>query len=450
MIDKTSTIAARLVFLGLLGMVLACLSLPATAATPEHSVAAHEIVITHYTLPPDKLAKAQALYRTRVIMFVVGSAYGLGVLVLIIALRLGSRVRDRAERFTERCGWQRASFAQAAIVVPLLVLSIDVLSLPLGVYRHHLSLEYGLSVQPWGSWLGDWAKGAGVGIVIATPIVWGLYAIVRRSPTRWWLYGWLASVPVAVCLVFVQPLLIDPLFNKFEPLAAAQPSLVPELEKVMHRGGLSIERSRMFEMKASDKVTTYNAYVTGIGDSKRVVVWDNTARDMTVPEILFVFGHEQGHYVLDHIWWSLAFGLAGLLIAFYLAYKLIGVVLTRWGGRLQIRGLGDWASLPVLMLMVSVFELFGQPIDSAFSRYLEHQADTYGLEVIHGLVPDSSQVAADAFQKLGEKALAYPDPNPLYVFWAYSHPPIDERIRFALTYRPWDRGQPDRFVKSPL
>jgi Zn-dependent protease with chaperone function len=242
-------------------------------------------------------------------------------------------------------------------------------------------------------------------------------------------------------------MIIDPLFNQFDPLEVKQPQLLPELEKVMHRGGLDIDRSRMFEMKASDKVTTYNAYVTGIGAGKRVVVWDNTSKDLTIPETLFVFGHEQGHYVLNHIWIILAFNILGLLFALYLAYRLIGGVLARWGRRWGVRDASDWASLPTLLLMFSVFSFLGQPVNAAFSRYLEHQADVYGLEAIHGLVPDSPQVAAHAFQKLGEKALSFPEPNALYVAWAFDHPPIPDRLRFAVEYQPWNDNVPTRYFK---
>ena len=87
------------------------------------------------------------------------------------------------------------------------------------------------------------------------------------------------------------------------------------------------------------------------------------------------------------------------------------------------------------------------PLDSAISRYFEHQADVYGLEVTHEINANSPEVAASSFQKLGEKSLDYPDPNPLYVFWTYSHPTISERLRFALQYRPWEKGRPTEFVK---
>lgn len=119
---------------------------------------------------------------------------------------------------------------------------------------------------------------------------------------------------------------------------------------------------------------------------------------------------------------------------------------SRFGERWQVRGGSDWASFPVLLLLLGVFSLVTQPVGAAYSRYLEHQADIYGLEVLHGLVPDSSQAAAHAFQKLGEKGLVYPSPHPLYVWWAFSHPPIGDRIRFAVDYRPWERGEPGRFV----
>jgi STE24 endopeptidase len=411
------------------------------AQTPDVASPAVGGVITEYTLPPDKLQKAEALYRTRVVLFVVGSFYGLAVLILVLALRIAPKFRDLAEQVSRR------RFVQALVFAPLLLLTVDVLSLPLSVYGQFLRVDYGLSVQGWPSWFLDWLKGELVGTLIGTLVIFGVYAILRRSPTRWWLYGWMASIPFILLLVLVQPIFIDPLFDKFEPLAARQPQLLEPLEQVMQRGGLTIERSRMFEMQASEKVTTYNAYVTGIGASKRVVVWDNTARELAVPETMFVFGHEQGHYVLNHIWKTLGFSIAGLLIGAYLAYRSIGPLLARYGGRWGIRESSDWASLPALILLFSVLTLIAQPLSANFTRTLEHQADIYGLEVIHGITPDSSQAAAHAFQKLGEKGLTYPAPNSMYAFLLYTHPPIHERLQFAVAYRPWDRGQPMRYIR---
>src|SRR5437762_954249 len=117
---------------------------------------------------------------------------------------------------------------------------------------------------------------------------------------------------------------------------------------------------------------------------------------------------------------------------FWMGYRLIGWVLVRWGGAWGIRALDDWASLPVLMLLLSVFLFITNPIGSAFSRHLEHQADQYGLEVTHGLTPDSGQIAAQAFQILGEVNLADPKPNPVHIVLFYDHPPVSDRVRFSL------------------
>jgi len=422
--------------LAILCLLLTAFFVSAQTSEPAGATATAAFAPIEYHLPPDLLKKSEALYHTRMLTFAVGTIYGIVLLILLLNFRIAARYRDWAERASAR------RFVQALIFAPLLILTIDVLSLPDNIYRHSLAMSYGLSVQGWGSWVWDWCKNEIIGVVIATLLIWGLYGILRRSPQRWWFYGWLAMIPVLLLIVFIQPMIIDPLFNKFEPLAAKQPQLMVELEKVIHRGGLSIDRSRMFEMRASDKVTTYNAYVTGIGASKRVVVWDNTSRDLTIPQTMFVFGHEQGHYVFNHIWKGLALVIGGLLLVFYLCHRLIGGMIRRWGPRWGVRDSADWASLPVLLLIFTVASVVAQPVVSGAVRYMEHEADAYALAIIDGLVPDSSTVAAQAFQKLGEKGLAYPTPHPLWVWWTYDHPPIAQRVRFAA-------GSPHRREGAP-
>jgi Zn-dependent protease with chaperone function len=421
-------------------------SLTQTASRPPdtgtiQSAQSAQPQITAYTLPPEKLAKAEALYRTRTVLYLFGMVFGIVVLWILLKLRVGPALRDLAERASQN------RFMQTLIFVPLLMLLIAALSLPIDIYRHHISLAYGLSVQGWASWAADWGKEQAVSLVIFVPTVFGLFGIIRKSPQRWWLYFWLLTLPFLVLLIFVTPVLLDPIFNKFEPLEKTQPQLVEQIEKVTQRGGLSIPRDRMFEMKASEKVTTYNAYVTGIGATKRVVVWDNTARDLTVPETLFVFGHEMGHYVLNHIYKGLAFGAVLMLAGFWLGRRIVVAMLARRGRAWQIRGIDDLAALPALMLVLSLLTLVGEPIGNAFSRHIEHQADIYGLEVTHGLFPHNRQVAASSFQKLGENSYDYPDPNPLLVFWSYSHPSIADRIRFSLQYDPWNTPAGPKYVK---
>ena len=397
--------------------------------------------ITEYTLPADKMAKATALYHTGLIIFVCETIFGFVLLLALLYLRVASRYRDIAERVAKN------GFVQAAVFTFLLTLTMDIVSLPLAMYRHHLGLAYGLSVQGWGSWFADLGKAEMLTLAVGILAVWFLFFVIRRSPQRWWFYFWLVTVPFIVFVVFIAPIVIDPIFNKFESLEKTQPQLVQPLQTVAHRVGLFLPNSRMFEMNASEKVTTYNAYVTGLGATKRIVVWDNTAKEMTVGETQFVFGHELGHYVLKHIPKGLTFALAMMFISFWLGRKLALAFVARWGERWGIRDLGDYAALPVLLIVLSIFSFFASPIDNAFSRHIEHDADIHGLEVIHGIVPNSPQVAAAAFQKLGEKSLDYPHPNPIYVFWTYGHPDTASRLQFALHYRPWDEGKPNEFVK---
>lgn len=415
---------------------------PSTPTTNDTAQAQSvQQTVTEYRLPPEKMAKALALYKIRVVLYLFSSVFGIALLVALLWLRVPARFRNIAEHASKN------RFVQALVFVPLLMLTMAVISIPLEMYGHHISRAYGLSVQGWGSWFLDWGKGELISLAISVPLVYALFLIIRWSPQRWWLHFWVLTSLLVVLLVFVAPVILDPIFFKFEPLEKTQPQLVSEIEKVTHRGGLNIPRSRMFEMKASEKVTTYNAYVTGIGATKRVVVWDNTAKDLTVPQTMFVFGHEQGHYVLNHIYKGMALACVGMLIAFWLGRKIVMAMLARWGEGWGIRGLSDYAALPVLMLALSLLTLVGEPVQNAFSRYLEHQADVYGLEVTHGLYADSGQVAAQSFQKLGEKSYSYPTPNPVLVFWSYDHPPITDRIRFSLSYDPWHGGEGPQFVR---
>jgi Zn-dependent protease with chaperone function len=412
---------------------------PATAQRPE--VSALTGPTTAYTLPPDKLAKAKALYDLYGRLRILGTVWTLIVLLAVLYLGVAARYRDWAEKTSAY------SFVQAIVMVPLLLLTLDLLDLPLSVYQHSISLQYGLSVQGWGSWFGDKLTAEAVTIVILTPALWFLVWRIRKSPRWWWFQAWLVSIPFAILFTVLMPLVIDPLFNKFEPLDKNNPQLVEAIEKVTQRGGLAIPRHRMFMMKASEKVTTLNAYVTGFGPSKRVVVWDTTIQKATTPETLFVFGHEMGHYVLNHVVIGLAAGEAGLLIGLYLLYRLSGWFLRRYSGRWHIRELGDWAALPMIILIFGILGFFATPGGSAFSRQIEHNADIYGLEVTHGINADSQEAAAHAFQVLGELSLDYPYPSKLLVFWYYDHPSIPDRVRFAHEYDPWSKGEPAKYVK---
>jgi STE24 endopeptidase len=408
-------------------------SLAATQQSTEKKVSA-------YTLPPETYKKARELSQIHFRMALIDFAYGLFVLWLILQLKLAPKYRDWAEKFSSR------RFGHL-IFAPLFFVTLGILSLPTEIYENWVERKFGISVQSWGSWAWDWTKGQFLGIVLGVVLVAILYAVIRNSPRRWWFNFWLVSLPIAVILVFLQPLVVDPMFHKFEPLSQKDPALIASLEQMVQRAGQNIPPERMFWMGAGEKTTGLNAYVTGLGASKRMVVWDTTIAKMAAPQIVFVAGHEMGHYVLEHIWKGLAFAAVMLFALFYLGYRTVAWVLARWGGSWGIHGLDDWASLPVLLLLLSIFAFIANPITSAFSRHIEHQADQYGLEVTHGLTPDSGQTAAQSFQVLGEVDLSDPEPNPINVFLFYSHPPIPDRIQFALAYNPWANGGSGEFVK---
>jgi len=394
-----------------------------------------------YVLSHDRYEKAVTYSRAAYTMYFV--SVGLDVLALLILLRIGiaARFRDWAENVSDK------RWIQAVVFVPLLVVTVDVIALPLRLYGHVLSLRYEMSVQTWGSWFADWAKEqllmAGFALIFALI----LSAIMRRSPRRWWLYLWFAALPVVLCIVFLSPWFIDPLFNKFEPLEATQPELVAAIENLTKHAGVPIAPDRMFLMRASEKTNEVDAYVTGLGASKRVVVWDTTIQKATTNETLFIVGHELGHYVLGHVWKGFLFAAALMLIGFYALFRALHWALGRWGGDWRIYGPEDWASFAVLLLLVEIGMFLVSPVANGFSRMQEHAADVYGLEVTHGIIPDSSEVAAQSFQVLGEVDLADPNPSEFITFWLYSHPPLAERLVFAHSYDPWSKGESPKYVK---
>jgi Zn-dependent protease with chaperone function len=201
----------------------------------------------------------------------------------------------------------------------------------------------------------------------------------------------------------------------------------------------------MFFMHASQKVTSLNAYVTGFGPSKRLVLWDTTIAAATPGELSGIFGHELGHYALHHIVQGLLFTAALLLVAFFLGQKMTLWLLSRFGWRWGIRSQNDLAFVAVLALVLNVLNFFTEPVDNAFSRSIEHAADVYGQEAIHGIVADPQTTTQQGFQRLGEASLDDPRPHPFVDFWTASHPSTADRAAFAAAYNPWAEGQHPKY-----
>jgi Zn-dependent protease with chaperone function len=408
------------------------LSRPTPTEAQAEQFAAHHSAV--YTLPPEKLAKAVALNRTRMIVVVVGTVWMLAQLLLILIFGVAARIRDFAVRVSKN------RWAQGFAFWLCLLFTVELLNLPLGIYGHHVALNYGLSVQGWGSWLRDKAVVLGLEWGIGGLLVMLMFWIIRKSPTRWWFWFWIPAVAVVLAGVFLTPYVIDPLFNQFEPLSASNPALVQQLERVVARGGLAIPPERMFLMKASAKSTEMNAYVTGFGASKRVVVWDTTIAKSTPDEIAFVFAHEMGHYALGHVVLGVALSCAGLLPLFWMGYHGVRLLLGRYGEAWGIPSQQDWGALVVLLLVLLTLSTITDPVSNAFSRAIEHNADVYGQEAVHGILADPQAVGQRSFQVLGEDSLEDPTPHPLFDLWFGTHPPLWYRKAFASAYDPWAVG----------
>jgi Zn-dependent protease with chaperone function len=402
-----------------------------------------------YNLPPDKLAKARTLNKIRLTLDIAGSLWSLAVLWLLLATRAAAGLQAFAARISRRRWIQGLVFFAAIFVITFLA------SLPLDALGHTASRHYGISVQGWASWFDDLGKGLGLGILFGAPGLLLFNWVVKVSPRRFWLWCWVIAVPLSIAGAIGEPLL-EPIFDQFEPLAKSEPALVADLQRVVVRTGTNISPDRMYLMKASLKTNGLNAYVSGLGATKRIVVWDTTAGRIPNDQVMFIFGHETGHYVLHHIVKGLILSSIGMFFLFWacsrFAQWLVGRYSESWGIRAEAGPMGEIAPIATragflaILFVVSVAGFILAPIDNTFSRYFEHQADVYGQEAMHGLVPDPQRTAVAAFNSLGEAWLEDPNPSPFVEFWLYNHPSVKNRANFAAHYNPWAKGGHGEFL----
>jgi len=391
-----------------------------------------------YSLAPDKLAKAIAVSRIRNILNIVGSIWGLAVLWILLATRAAARLESWiAQRIAGR-------FSQGILYFAIFILVTSLAGLPLDLIGAQVERHYGISVQGWGSFFGDEAKGLVLTLVFGTLVLLLFSWIVRRWTRRYWFGLWVATLPLILLGTFLQPLL-EPLFNKFEPLTQNHAALVGELEKVVARTGTNIPPARMFLMKASLKTNGLNAYVSGMGATKRVVVWDTTAGRIPDDEVLFIFGHESGHYVLHHIPKMIAGTSVGLFFVYWGCAGIAAWLVGRFGDGWGITDLSSRSGLVVLLFVVSIAGFVLQPINNGFSRHFEHEADVYGQEAVHGIVAYPQKTGVSAFNHLGDAWLEDPNPSPVIEFWLYNHPSTQTRANFAAHYDPWVNGGKGEF-----
>jgi STE24 endopeptidase len=402
---------------------------PASSVRTEDAAAAGGPV----TVPPPS-EKAVRYYRSGNVIWLVEQALAIALPLLLLFSGLSSWLRTVASHLAHG-----RFYPTLVIYLVLLSALLFLIELPLSYYvgfaREH---AYGLSDQKLAKWISDQLKSLGVGLVVGALVLWVPYWLLAKSPQRWWLWTGMLALPFYLLTLVVVPLWIAPLFNKFGPMK--DKALEATVLETARRAG--VESARVFEVEKSVDTKKVNAYVTGIGQTKRIVLWDTLSDKLKPAETRFVVGHELGHYVLGHVWTTVLFSTALTLLGLLGAHLLSSFLLHHFGGRMGFHQLADIASLPLLMLLLSLFSLAITPAALAFSRYHEREADRFGLELTH-----DNQHAATAFVALQQENLAVPRPGPLYKLFRASHPPIGERVDFINAYRPWEHGQAERYAK---
>jgi STE24 endopeptidase len=391
---------------------LFCLPLLSTAAAPVPV--------------PEPGEKALSYYHGGLLISLFSSTARSLILLFILFRGLSARIRNWAQRIGKR--W----FFTTCIYCLILIILFFVIDLPLSYYAGYLrEHSYGLSNQTFGKWLGDSLKGLMLALLAVLLFAWIPYLLLRRSPRRWWLYSGLLSLPLMVSLTLIAPIWIDPLFNDFGPMKEKE--IEAKIIRLAERAG--IEGGRVFQVNKSADTRALNAYVTGFGDTKRIVLWDTAIDKLDEDELLFVMGHEMGHYVLGHIWKSILLFSLLAIITLYAIDRTAGWLIKRYRRRFGFHDLSDVASLPLLVLLFSLYCSIVVPIALAYTRHIEHESDRFGLEITR-----DNRAAATAFVKLQRENLAVPRPHWIFKLLRHTHPTLGERIDFCNEYRPWETG----------
>ncbi|MBA3346346.1 MAG: M48 family metallopeptidase [Gemmatimonadales bacterium] len=400
-------------------------------ATQARKVTGH----TASTAPvpvPEPTALALQYHRSGNLLWALDTTAGFLIPAAILFTGLSARLRRVALQLA-RGRW----LPTVAVYAILFVALTAILTLPLSWYAGFIRQHaYGLSNQSLGDWLGDWATGLAVGCAVGALVLWIPYLLLRLSPRRWWLWTGLATIPLSVLGLIVGPIWIAPLFDDFGPMK--NQALEARILTLAARAG--VEGGRVYQVYKSADTKTVNAYVTGAGGTKRIVLWDTILAKLRPDEVLFVMGHEMGHFVLRHTL-SVILGAAVLAtLSLYLVQRVAGGLIRRFRDRFGFERLSDVASLPLLVLVGGVVSFVASPVALAWSRRQEHEADRFGLEITR-----DNRAAALTFVRLQQENLGVPRPGLIYTLWRGSHPSLAERIEFANRYRPWATGGKMRY-----
>jgi STE24 endopeptidase len=392
---------------------------PAEAQAGPHFDAVRATDAYMAQIPASATVRSDAYFEGGYWMILWDFLYGVGVAVLLLNLRWSARMRDFAERVT------RFKPVHTLVYWAEYLVLTSILTFPITVYEEYFrEHKYGLATQTFGPWLGDQLKGLALGLVLGGILVVALFGVVRRLKNTWWIWGAGVTMLFLVFSVLITPVFIVPIFNTAKRLE--DPKIVEPILSMARANG--IPAKDVYEIDASKQTTRISANVSGFANTMRITLNDNLLRRGSPAEIQAVMGHEMGHYVMNHIDKAILFFLIVTVVAFaYLRWGLAWC-LARWGERWQIRGIGDTAVLPLVVLLASIFGLVFMPINNTFIRTQEYEADMYGLNTSRQ--PDGE---AQADIHLGEYRKM--NPGPIEEFLFFDHPSGRNRIYAAMRWK---------------
>jgi STE24 endopeptidase len=322
-------------------------------------------------------------------------------------------------------GLTRFSIVHTAVYVLLLSFASWVLTFPLRYYSFTVSKSYNISVQSFHSWMRDGLVDFWISWALTTLMVGVMYWLIKKYEKRWWLFAWLLSIPFTVFLYFIQPVVIDPLYNKFYPLQ--DQALKEKILNIAEKAEIPAEN--VYEVNMSEKTNALNAYVNGIGSNLRIVLWDTTLNKLSDNQVLFVMAHEIGHYVMNHLYWNLISSIVLSFLGLWLGNIIYRKWIEKYGKTWGIKGVGDLAALPALLLIFSLLSFAVSPVENAVSRKAERDADQYAIQMTK-----NPEAAVGAFQQLATVSLSEVNPPKIVKWFLYGHPTMLERIHFLDSY----------------
>jgi len=325
---------------------------------------------------------------------------------------------------------------RGVLFVLVLLVAETVLDIPFGLYKNFkIENRYGFNTMTVRLWITDLAKSLVISAVLGTVIITTALAIIQASPAWWWLWVWAFLLLFGIFVMYISPFVIEPLFFKFGPVTVE--GLEEKIRTLMERAGLKV--GRVFQVDASRRSRHSNAYFTGIGKVKRIVLFDTLIGQMSEDEILAVLAHEVGHWKKRHVLKRMIQSELTALCGLFLAYHLLS-----WDGLPRLTGLADasfYARIVIIGFLGSVVMFPLAPLFSFLSRRDERSADRFASELTGR--PDAM---ASALVKLSRENLSNLHPHPAYAKFYYSHPPVVERVRSLRGQKTDDRHQTNELV----